>query len=201
MSNRTLPSDIDPDSRNRLPLPDREALDETSRRTYDSLADPEGGSLAGLQGPGGLRLHSPALSNGLRPVNVHLRQPDVIDARTRELAILVTAREHDCQFEWHAHEAEAVKQGVPPEIVDIVRHRRPTDGLDDADAALIEFGRELFGNHRVAPDTYARFAAGYDRRTLVDLVNLMGMYAMTAAVLIAFDAQLPEGAEPGLPED
>ena len=127
MSNDILPSDIDPDSRNRLPLPDPETLDETSRATYDSLADPEGGSLAGLRGPGGLRLHSPALSNGLRPVNMHLRQPDVIDARTRELAILVTAREHDCQFEWHAHEAEAVRQGVPPEIVDIVRYRQPTD--------------------------------------------------------------------------
>ena len=201
MNNDSLPPDIDPDSRNRLPLPDPETLDETSRRTYDALADPDGGSLAGLQGPGGLRLHSPALSNGLRPVNVHLRQPDVINARTRELAILVTAREHDCQFEWHAHEAEAVKQGVSPEIVDIVRHRRATDGLDEADAALIEFGRELFGDHRVASETYARVAAGYDRRTLVDLVNLMGMYAMTAAVLIAFDAQLPEGAEQGLPVD
>ena len=78
MSNDILPSDIDPDSCNRLPLPDPETLDETSRATYDSLADPEGGSLAGLRGPGGLRLHSPALSNGLRPVNMHLRQPDVI---------------------------------------------------------------------------------------------------------------------------
>jgi hypothetical protein len=27
----------------------------------------------------------------------------------------------------------------------------------------------------------------------------MGMYAMTAASLIAFDAQLPEGTPPGLP--
>lgn len=201
MSTENLPPDIDPDSRCRLPLPDPDSLDEASRRTYDSLANPDGGSLAGLQGPGGIRLHSPALSNGLRPVNLHLRQPDVIDARTRELAILVTAREHDCRFEWHAHEAEAVRQGVSQDLVDIVRRRKPTDGLDAADAALIDFGRELFGDHRVTPDTYARFAAGYDRRTLVDLVNLMGMYAMTAAVLIAFDAQLPEGAEPGLPAE
>ena len=201
MSTEPLPPDIDPDSRNRLPLPDPTILDATSRATYDSLADPDGGSLAGLRGPGGLRLHSPELSNGLRPVNTHLRQPDVIDARTRELAILVTAREHDCQFEWHAHEAEAVKQGVAPEIVDIVRHRHATGNLDESDAALIDFGRELFGEHRVAPETYARFAAGYDRRTLVDLVNLMGMYAMTAAVLIAFDAHLPEGVTPGLPMD
>ena len=34
---------------------------------------------------------------------------------------------------------------------------------------------------------------------LVDLVNLMGMYAAMAVLLIAFDAQLPDGAAPGLP--
>ena len=84
-----------------------------------------------------------------------------------------------------------------PDISSPPRTRTTRDR--SADAALIEFGRELFGDHRVAPETYARFAAGYDRRTLVDLVNLMGMYAMTAAVLIAFDAQLPEGVAPGLP--
>lgn len=199
MSEKTLPPDIDPDSRCRLPFPNREDLDETARKTYDSLANPAGGSLAGLRGPGGIRLHSPELSRGLRPANMRLRDPGVIDARTRELAILVTAREHDCQFEWAAHEAEAKKEGVSDEVVEIVRHRRPAAGLSEQDAALIEFGRELFGDHRVAPETYARLAAFHDPRTLVDLVNLMGMYAMTAASLIAFDAQLPEGTPPGLP--
>ncbi|MEE2720437.1 MAG: carboxymuconolactone decarboxylase family protein [Pseudomonadota bacterium] len=199
MARQTPPPDIDPESRCRLPLPDRDGLDGQALQTYDSLADPAGGSLAGLRGPGGIRLHSPAVSNGLRPVNLYLRQSDVINPRTRELAILVTAREHDCQFEWAAHEAEARKEGVSKKVIDIVRHRKSTDGLDDNDAALIAFGRELFGDHRVAPETYARVAARFDRRTLVDLVNLMGMYAMTAAVLIAFDAQLPDGVRPGLP--
>jgi hypothetical protein len=98
-----------------------------------------------------------------------------------------------------AHEAEAKKEGVSDDVVEIIRARRSVDGLPEPDAALIIFGRELFGDHRVTPETYARVAALFDRRTLVDLVNLMGMYAMTAASLIAFDAQLPEGTPPGLP--
>ena len=199
MSKEKLPADIDPESRCRLPLPHPDFLDDVSRQTYDALSDPTGGSLAGLRGPGGIRLHSPELSNGLRPVNLYLRQPEIIDARTRELAILVTAREYDCQFEWYAHEAEALRQGVSRKIVDIVRYRKSTSELDATDAALIEFGRELFKKHRVSPETFATLAGAYDRRTLVDLVNLMGMYAMTAAVLIAFDAQLPEGVQPVLP--
>lgn len=194
-----LPPDIDPESLCRLPFPDPEGLDLESRETYDDLSDPAGGSLAGLRGPGGIRLHSPVVSNGLRPVNQYLRNPDVINARTRELAILVTAREHDCEFEWAAHEAEARKEGVSDDVIETVRNSRSTVGLDEVDSAIIEFGRELFGCRQVTPETYARLEHLFDRRLLVDLVNLMGMYAMTAAVLIAFDAQLADGAATRLP--
>ena len=112
MSDERLPSDIDPASHCRLPLPHRESLYESARKTYDILANPSGGSLAGLRGPGGIRFHSPDLTRVLRLANTRLRDPDVIDAGTRELVILITAREHDCQLEWVAHEAEAKREGV-----------------------------------------------------------------------------------------
>src|SRR5262245_16607607 len=199
MNADALPPDIDPDSRSRLPLPNRDDLDEAGQQTFDLLSDPHGGSLAGLRGPGGLRLHSPRVSAGLRPVNTYLRYAAGIEPRLRELVILVTVREHDCQFAWTAHEDEARREGLSAEVIDIIRHRRPTDGLAEADSALIDFGRELFGTHRVTPQTYARVAVLFERRMLVDVVNLMGMYAATAVMLIAFDAQLPEGVDPGLP--
>ena len=82
-----------------MPLPDPGTLDDVSRRTYHAFADPDGESLSGLEGPGGIRLHSPALSDRLHPVKLYLRQPEVIYAKTRVHAILVTAREHDYQFE------------------------------------------------------------------------------------------------------
>ena len=66
MNTDALPSDIDPESRCRLPLPNRDDLDEAGQQTFDLLSDPHGGSLAGLRGPGGLRLHSPRVSAGLR---------------------------------------------------------------------------------------------------------------------------------------
>jgi 4-carboxymuconolactone decarboxylase len=163
------------------------------------LSDARRGSLAGLRGPGGIRLHSPELSRRRHPANKRLRDPNVIDARTRELAILITAPEYDCQFEWVAPEAEARKEGVSEEIIDTIRYCRATDEVAANDRALIDFGRELFGDHCVTSETFVRLAPFHDKRTLVDLVNLMGMYAMTAASLIAFNAQLPAGVPAGLP--
>ena len=58
MTTEALPPDIDPASRCRLPFPNRNDLDEAGKQTFDLLSDPHGGSLAGLGGPGGLRLHS-----------------------------------------------------------------------------------------------------------------------------------------------
>lgn len=191
-----LPPDIDPQSRCRLPLPRREELDAERQRIYDTLADPQGGGLRGLHGPGGIQLHSPGLSLRSRPLNRYLRFEAGLAPRTRELAILTVAREVGSRFEWAAHEAEARAEGISDAVIETVRQRRPTSGLDAIDAAVIDLGREIFAARRVAPETFARALAQFGRGALVDLVALMGNYAATAALLTAFDMQLDEGVPP-----
>ena len=193
------PDDIDPESRCRLPLPRPDELDPEAQRSYDRIAAPTGENLRGLRGPGGIQLHSPELSRHARALNRYLRFEAGLGGRVRELAILVTARELDSQFEWAAHEAEALRQGIAPEIIDTVRYRRTLDGLDEADAVVVALGRELFGARKVSSATYARCLEHFGQRKLVDLVALMGNYAATAALLTAFDMQLDPGTEPGLP--
>jgi len=192
------PRDVDPESGCRLPLPKREELDAAGQRIFDSLADPKGTTLRGLRGPGGILLHSPALSRHSRPLNHYLRHEAGLGGRVRELAILTTARELDSQFEWAAHESAALAEGISVEIIDIIRHRSSTSGLDEADAIVIELGREIFGARRVASATFARALQQFGRRALVDLVALMGNYAGTAALLTAFDMQLDPGQPPPL---
>jgi 4-carboxymuconolactone decarboxylase len=193
------PDDIDPQSRCRLPLPQRDALTPEAQAVYDRLADPGGGTLRGLRGPGGIALHSPALWRHTRGLNHYLRYEAGLGGRVRELAILVTARECDSQFEWAAHEAEARKEGVPDAVIEVVRRRGDAAGLAEPDAAIIALGRAMFGARRVDAATFARCLRLFGRAGLVDLVALMGNYASTAALLCAFDMQLDEGAAPPLP--
>ena len=193
------PEDIDPMSGCRLAFPRREDLDEAGQRTYDTLADPKGGTIRGLRGPGGIMQHSPELSRHARPLNRYLRHGAGLGGRVRELAILTTARELDSQFEWAAHEPEAIAEGISREIIDIIKHRKDTSSLDEADAIVIELGREIFGARKVAAATFARSLRQFGRRVLVDLVALMGNYAATAALLTAFDMQLDPGQQAPLP--
>lgn len=199
MTDSIGPGDIHPESGFRLPLPRREDLDDAARKIYDQLCDPDGGSLAGLRGPGGIRLHSPGLAVLTSALNRYLRNETEFGGRVRELAILATARELDSQFEWAAHEAHALREGLDAETIETVRRRGSLDRIPEPDAIVIRLARELFRERRVEPETFARALDGFGPRGLVDLVSLMGLYAATAALLTAFDAQLADGQAPPLP--
>ncbi len=187
------PDDVYPDSRNRLPLIQRDDMDEQGQKAYDSaVSNPR--SLAGLQGPAGIRLHSARSRE-----SEYLRYESDLGRRLTELAILVTAREMDQQFEWTVHEGVALQEGLEPAIIDVVRLRQPLTGLGEKETAIIQLGREVFRNHRLSPDTFARALQLFGNKTLVDLVSLMGNYASTAVLLTTFDQQLPPGQKPLLP--
>ncbi len=192
-----MPSDIDPNSGFRLPLPKREDLDDVGKRAYDRAATP-GASIVGLRGPGGIALYSTNTVESRNAFNNYLRFK-VFDPKVREVAILAVAREMDSQFEWAAHEPEALKEGVPADVIDVIKRRLSTQGLDETYAAIIELGRQTFGDHKVTPECFARVKKLFTPQKLVELVMLMGNYSATAALLTAFDMQLPEGQRPLLP--
>ena len=193
-----MPSDIDPKSGFRLPLPNREDLDEAGKTAYDRAAKP-GASIAGLQGPAGLQLFSPKTAAHHNAINRYLRFEAGFTPHVREVAILITAREMDSQFEWVAHEPEAIKEGVPQNVIDVIKHRRSTAGLDETDAVVIELGRQIWRDHKVTSETFAKAKSIFGPNKLIELVMLMGNYAATAALLTAVDMQLHAGKKPLLP--
>ena len=193
------PDDVDPMSGCRLPLPRREDLGDAGQRTCDNLADPEGETIRVLRGPRRDHAAQPrTLATCPAPQSLYPIRGGT-GYRVRELAILTIARELNSQFEWAAHEPEAIGEGIAQELIEIIRHRKDTKGLDEADAIVIELGREIFGARRVSSVTFARCLKQFGRRKLVDLVALMGNYASTAALLVAFDMQLDPSQPPPLP--
>ena len=198
MTQPARPADIHPETDCRLPPIRREDLPREAQAVYDQLVDPKGDSLVGLKGPGGLRLHSPFVAVPTREISRYLRRDDTMTGRVREVAILVAAQACRSEFEWAAHEKVALKDGVPSAVIEAIRTGAPLDGLPDEDVAIIAFGRELLLDRKVTSATYARALKRLGQRLLVDVVCLMGQYAATAALLTAFDMQLPPGQAPRL---
>jgi 4-carboxymuconolactone decarboxylase len=180
----TPPEDIQPDSRSRLPLKrNLPANAAAAPALYSRNIAPEG------TGPGQIRSHGAGIKS----------LEGSVGRRLMGLAILVSAREHDAQYDWTMNEVASLKDGLEPAVIDVVRLRKPVTGLGEKESVIIEFGRELFGKHVVTPQTYARALKAFGERDLVDLVDLMAQHATDAMLLTAFDQHLPVGQKPLLP--
>src|SRR5262245_20723556 len=51
-----------------------------------------------------------------------------------ELAILTSAREHDQPYEWSLHELEGIAVNLDPAVIDIVRNRKPLNGVGEKES-------------------------------------------------------------------
>ena len=112
----------------------------------------------------------------------------------RELAILTAGRESEAPYEWVAHEPVA-HQGGYATRGDRRGARRPSDPRPHAArGAARRYGSRAVPSAPAAPRTqFARAEAELGRQGLIELVTLAGYYGMVAAVLNAFEVDLPPG--------
>ena len=178
-----FPADVYPESGSRVPLIQRAEVDPERLAEYDEHVSADSTSLAGLYGPGGLRLHGSADD----------AVGDDLSGRLKELIRLIVSREMDQPVEWTLHEPVALEEGLEPEIIDVIRHDRALDGVPEREAAMIQLGREYYQTHKVTPETYARVLAAIGRRNLIDMCVLMGDYTETAVLLTVNDVHMPYG--------
>ncbi len=188
-----FPKDVYRDTGNRLPALKRDDLDDAGKKLFDARGT------GGAFGPGPIRLYSQPVAQYMADVNDFLRHKSGIDPRLVELVILVTAREYDCEYVWTAHEPQGLKAGLQPEIVDVVKYRKSTDGLAEKDAVIITLGRQVIEKHHVSSDVAARALNLYGKQGLVNIMALMGDYASTAILLDTFDQHVRPADKPLMP--
>jgi 4-carboxymuconolactone decarboxylase len=185
-----LPADIDAASLTRLPPVQRKDLDEKGQKIFDSLAGPN--NTGPLRGILGLGIYNPSLAEALHLLHDSVIKDGTLGNRINELAILVATREEQMSLnEWYSHEATALKVGIEQPVIDVIKFGKEPAGLAEKDAVVIRFGRELFRGKHVRPETFAKAVEMFGRRGTVELIGVMGDYAMVGMMLQAVDQQLP----------
>jgi len=192
---QSLPADINATTLTRLPPVQRQDLDADGQKIFDSLAGP---SKAPMRGILGLGIYDPKLAEALHLLHDSVTKYGTLGNRVDELAILVATREEQMSLnEWYSHEAAALKAGIDQSTIDVVKFGKEPTGLDVKDALIIRFGREWFREHHVSSDTFAKTVEAFGQRGTVELIGVMGDYAMVGMMLQAVDQQLP--GRPALP--
>lgn len=189
-----IPTDLDPQSRARLPYLKKSEVDAKGQKLFETFASKD----ETLRGPLAFAAYNPAVAQALLDLHNAAVTGGTLDAHTRELAILVACRETTYNLEWNGHEPSAVKAGVDARVIDVVRNNRPLDGLNEKDATVIRFGRQLFRDKKVDSATFAKAAELWGKRGTMDMVAVMNTYAVSGYFAIAVDERSPEG-KPELP--
>ncbi|MEI9814864.1 MAG: carboxymuconolactone decarboxylase family protein [Acidobacteriota bacterium] len=183
-----LPADLDPESRARLPYLKKSEAEPKGQKVFDIFA--KDGT---LRGPLAFAAYNPGVAQSLLDLHDAAVTASTLDAHTRELAIMVACRATNYNLEWNGHEASALKAGVDAKVLDAVRNNRPLDGLNERDAIVIRFGRQLLNDKKVDSATFAKVVSLWTKRGAMDMVAVMNTYAVSGFFAIAVDERSPEG--------
>ena len=151
------------------------------------LTEIQSGPRGNLNGPFLGWIHSPELAQHAQRLGAFCRYRTGLPLRLSELAILVTAARWRSQAEWHIHYPIALDAGVPAATAEAIRSGRQPEFDDGDDALIFAFATELYDTQRVSGPTFQRAAERFGHQVTINLVGLLGYYALVAMTLNVFD--------------
>ncbi len=177
------------------PLKWEEMTPEQRAMVEHLTSGPRGNNLGG---PFNVLLRSPEMGDLAQEMGGKLRFLESMPAKLREMAIILTARAWDAQYEWQAHRRAAARAGLDESIIQAIAEGRRPEKLTAEEAVVYNFGSELLATKHVSDATFAAAKAQLGERGVVDLTALMGYYQMVAMLLNVDEYPLPAGTEPEL---
>jgi 4-carboxymuconolactone decarboxylase len=176
----------------RLPaIPDK-ALSPEQRALIASISSGPRGVFK-MSGPFFCYLHAPKFGELAQKLGAHCRYETGIAPRFSEFAILVTAQHWKAHYEWAAHEPQAEKAGVTAATIRDLRAGRLPKSASKDERTIYAFIKELYRDKRVSNRTYQSVQKLLGDTGTVELVGLLGYYAMVAMTLDVFRMPVPGG--------
>jgi len=178
----------------RLALINESQMNEAQRALLASLrAGPRGKSIT-VRGPFAAWMHAPELGELAQKLGAHCRYRTRLPARLSEFAILCTARAWRAQYEWYAHAPMAAEAGVKPKTIADLRAGREPKSAPKDERAIYVFVQELYKTKRVSDRIYKRVHSLLGDAAAVELVGILGYYALISMTLNVFRMLPPENA-------
>jgi 4-carboxymuconolactone decarboxylase len=176
----------------RLPVLAEDKLTSEQRALLDSIRSGPRGASVNIRGPFAVFLHAPGYGELAQKLGGFVRYKTGVPPRLSEFAILCTGRLWRAQYEWYAHVPQAEKAGVKPATIrDIHAGRKPKSAPKD-ELAIYDFVHELYKTRRVSDQTYKRVHAVLGDAATVELVGILGYYAMISMILNIYRMSPPE---------
>ena len=174
----------------RIPqITDISSLNHEHHSIFESIASSRGR----ISGPFSVLLNSPEVAGRSAHLGAYLRFESIIENHLLELAIITSAREMDCDYEWAYHVLLARKAGVPESVIDIINKRSDTKDISPEFRSIITYTRELLNLKKVTQETFDLVSDQLGIQGTTALTAAIGYYVMLACSLNAFEIMPEEG--------
>ncbi|MFK7893360.1 MAG: carboxymuconolactone decarboxylase family protein [Granulosicoccus sp.] len=168
----------------RLDPPDPSTYSKAQQDVHDKISSGPRGS---VYGPLGVWLWQPQLAQHAQALGQYCRYDSSLSKRLSELAILITGRYWGSEFEWQHHKPIALEAGLDKYIVDaICKEEIPT--FTNADEKCVyDLAMSLYRTRKVSADIYQAAVDILGRESVVDLVGVLGYYALISMTINVFE--------------
>jgi AhpD family alkylhydroperoxidase len=136
-----------------------------------------------------MQLYNPAIADAWLRLGTAVRYQSELDSATRELAICLVARTTGAEYEWRAHRALALAEGVSASQLDRILDWRSAD-FEERQRAVLALAEALTRNVDVDDATFDATRAYLSPRQLVELVATIGYYNMVSRFLVGLRIDL-----------
>ena len=178
----------------KFPYVNRDDLMADSQPIYDEIAGSRGSVGHVFQA----LLTSPEAAEVVSAVGEYIRYRSPLNPIIREIAILSTARENNNDYEWSTHVTIARDVGVREEVIDAIRSGEAPSGLHAKEGVFVEAARELLRDGHLNDSTFQAIEHLLGPLQTVDLIVLVGYYALLSRVISTLGVELDEGIQSDL---
>jgi 4-carboxymuconolactone decarboxylase len=140
----------------------------------------------------GVLARHPAMARDFLKFNTFLLQRGELPIRLRELAILRLAHARRSEFFWGEHVRVATAGGLSPS--DIAGIAVGNKGFDGVDRLVLEATDELLIAGRARPATWQRLVENLGTHQAMELIFVVGTYAMLAMACDSWGLVPPAGS-------
>jgi 4-carboxymuconolactone decarboxylase len=148
-----------------------------------------------LGGPFSIWIRNPDLAAAAQSLVDAIRANGKLDKRLYELTTLIVTRHWTAQYAYNVHEPLAVSAGIDAEVAAAIRTRKTPAFKRDDEKLVYDVVTELQEKKALSPATYDRAVKGLGVDLLIELIAVVGVYAMVSMTLVSFEVDPPEGSK------
>ena len=159
-------------------------MTERQRQIYEEIVS---GPRRQVRGPLNIWLYRPELADRAQRLGQYCRYDTSLDPRLSDLAILTTARIWDAKFEWQAHVPHALSGGIDSLVIDSLGADQTPNFASEDEEIVYRVTQEINITRQLSDETYDQVIKILGVEATVDLIGLLGYYALISMTIKAFN--------------